>query len=197
MSPTEPRLGPHADVTVVVLAGGTSRRFGSDKLAAAYAGTDLLTATVTALDPSWSVVVVGPRRDVGRPVRFTREDPPGSGPAAALLTGIRIATTEVVITLPGDSPHPFRPAHRLIEALSDHDLVVASGDRPNPLWLGLRGAGLGRVRGFDPNDWVDRSAASLIRAFEPTIITVPPRWLTDVDVPEDLRRAADTREHTP
>ena len=35
--------------------------------------------------------MVGPERPLPRPVRFVREDPPGGGPAAALVTGLRAA----------------------------------------------------------------------------------------------------------
>ncbi len=41
------------DVTVVVLAGGTSRRFGSDKLAAPLHGSTVLETVVGSLPPGW------------------------------------------------------------------------------------------------------------------------------------------------
>lgn len=185
--------GPAADrVTAVVLAGGTSSRFGTDKLAATYAGSDLLTAVIGSLDPRWSVVVVGPERPVGRAVRFTRETPPGSGPAAAVLAGLGAldTATRAVITLPGDSPRAGRVAEVLLAALRDHDRVVAVADgQPNPLWLGLRGAALTRAQALDPMAWVDRSARSLVRELDPTPVSVTDGWLADVDVPEDLERS--------
>lgn len=188
--------GPAADrVTAVVLAGGTSSRFGTDKLAAAYAGSNLLTAVIGSLDPRWSIVVVGPARPVGRDVRFTRETPALSGPAAALLAGLAAtdAGTRAVITLPGDSPRAGRVADVLLAALADHDLVVAVADgRENPLWLGLTGTALTRARDLDPVAWVDRSARSLLRQLDPTLVTVPSDWLADVDVPADLRRSQET-----
>ena len=48
------------DVTVVVLAGGDSRRFGSDKLAAPLGGVDRARHVVSGrCPPEWPVVVVG------------------------------------------------------------------------------------------------------------------------------------------
>ena len=55
-----------ADVTVVVLAGGTSRRFGADKLGARLHGSTVLATVVGSLPPSWPVVVVGPPRGYWR-----------------------------------------------------------------------------------------------------------------------------------
>ena len=60
------------DVTVVVLAGGTSRRFGSDKLAAPLGGSTVLDTVLGSLPPQWPVVVVGPPRDCRRPVTRPR-----------------------------------------------------------------------------------------------------------------------------
>ena len=76
---------------VVVLAGGRGIRFGGDKLAEPVGDPDgptVLDFLLTALPPV-DVVVVGPRRPAARQVRWVVEDPPGSGPAAALVAGLR------------------------------------------------------------------------------------------------------------
>ena len=90
--------GPAAssDVTVVVLAGGTSRRFGSDKLAAPLGGSTVLDTVLGSLPPEWPVVVVGPPRECRRPVTWTREDPPGGGPLAGVAAGVDAVTTDLV-----------------------------------------------------------------------------------------------------
>jgi molybdenum cofactor guanylyltransferase len=67
-----------SEVTVVVLAGGTSRRFGSDKLAAPLAGTTVLDVLLGSLPAQWPLVVVGSERPVVREVRWVGEDPPGA-----------------------------------------------------------------------------------------------------------------------
>ena len=56
-----------ADATVVALAGGESRRFGSDKLAAAVGATTVLDHLLSALPDEWPVVVVGAPRATTRP----------------------------------------------------------------------------------------------------------------------------------
>ena len=45
-------------LTVVVLAGGESRRFGSDKLAAPLAGTTVLDHLLGSLPQEWAVMCV-------------------------------------------------------------------------------------------------------------------------------------------
>ena len=67
------------DVTVVVLAGGTSRRFGSDKLAAPLGGSTVLDTVLGSLPSKWPVVVVGPPRECDRPVTWTPRSPRAAG----------------------------------------------------------------------------------------------------------------------
>ncbi len=124
--------GPRADgapVDGLVLAGGAGSRFGGDKTAAVVGGRSLLGRAVQALlgAGTGTVVVVGPRLpdDLGstgrggpltaapgsvpvptgapRLVR-TREDPPGSGPVAGLLAGLRAVTAPTVLVLAADLP---------------------------------------------------------------------------------------------
>ena len=99
------------DVTVVVLAGGTSRRFGSDKLDARLRGLTVLGSVVGSLPARWPVVVVGPPRDCGRAVTWTREDPPGGGPLAGVAAGVDVVQTEIVAVVAGDMPFRPGPGH--------------------------------------------------------------------------------------
>jgi molybdopterin-guanine dinucleotide biosynthesis protein A len=71
-----------------VLAGGAGSRLGGvEKAALTLRGHTFLEHTLTALGQAQQVVVVGDPVPTSRPVTFTREDPAGGGPAAALLAG--------------------------------------------------------------------------------------------------------------
>lgn len=182
-------MGCDAVTAAVVLAGGAARRFGADKLQALWEGTPLLDHLLGTLPSDWRVVVVGPSRPTTRTVIVIREDPPGCGPAAGLLTGLRATgEAEVVVTMPGDAPHAARVASALLDRLgAGSDEAVAAGDpEPNPLHLALRGAALTRARALDPTAWANRSARSLMAVLDPAPVPVPASWLHDVDVPADL-----------
>ena len=136
------------EVTVVVLAGGTSRRFGSDKLAAPLHGSTVLETVVRSLPQDWPVVVVGPPRECGRPVVWTREDPPGGGPLAGVAAGVAQVETDVVAVVAGDMPYAGPALVTLVAALrtAPPDLgAVAAVDAdgvPNPLLAAYRTASL-------------------------------------------------------
>ncbi|MGW2299809.1 NTP transferase domain-containing protein [Streptomyces sp. NPDC001809] len=74
----------------VVLAGGAARRLGgADKPGVRVGGRPLLDRVLAACRGAERTVVVGAPRPTVRPVRWTREDPPGGGPLAALDAGVR------------------------------------------------------------------------------------------------------------
>src|SRR5664279_3981324 len=90
----------------IVLAGGTSRRWGGrDKTAVLLSGRPVLLHVVDALLPeAAAVAVVGPAdhparaavdlaaRQAGRPLIWTREEPAGGGPVAGLAAGLTALT---------------------------------------------------------------------------------------------------------
>ncbi|MFJ6797587.1 NTP transferase domain-containing protein [Streptomyces sp. NPDC091268] len=89
----------------VVLAGGAARRLGgADKPALRVGTRTLLDRVLDACADARTTVVVGTRRATARPVRWTREDPPGAGPVAALDAGLRRTTAPQVLVLSADLP---------------------------------------------------------------------------------------------
>ncbi|MFD6230190.1 NTP transferase domain-containing protein [Streptomyces sp. NPDC060232] len=89
----------------IVLAGGAARRLGGvDKPALSVGGRALLDRVLDACPDALHTVVVGGRRPTARPVRWTREDPPGGGPVAALDAGLRETTAGLVLVLSADLP---------------------------------------------------------------------------------------------
>lgn len=126
-------VSPSESFAVVLLAGGTGQRLGGvDKATLGHPGAHLLTLALVASREATAVVVVGPEHPdhpphppgAGHPgLRYVREEPVGSGPAAALGAGIRALPhgTESVVGLAVDMPR-VRPAtlRRLAGALADH-----------------------------------------------------------------------------
>ncbi|GAA4857758.1 molybdenum cofactor guanylyltransferase [Kitasatospora terrestris] len=136
---------------VVVLAGGAGSRLGgADKPGLAVGGRTLLDRVLDACAGARTVVVVGPERATRHPqVRWTREQPPGGGPVAAVAAGLAEVTAERVLLLAADLPF-LDPAtvRRLLAALdgpapgtedaADGALLVDADGRDQPLAAGYR-----------------------------------------------------------
>lgn len=178
-------------VTVLVLAGGSSRRFGSDKLAALLPdGRSVLDHCLLGMPAGWDVVVVGPSRPVpsavaGR-VRFVRESPAGGGPLAGVAAGLALVTTEVVCVAPGDTPRAGEVLPLLVDALevdrSVDAAVLSSGEgRPNPVLAVYR---VDALRGVMPSSPADLPARTLLVL--PHRLVQVPHDVPDIDTPEDL-----------
>jgi molybdenum cofactor guanylyltransferase len=138
MTPAEPPI-----VTAVVLCGGAGRRFGGDKTQALVGGVPLLDHVLRALPTDWSVVCVGPQRPTAREVTWSREEPPGGGPVAALAAGLPDAATGFVVVLGGDMPAAGSAAAALAAALDaqpEVDAVVGTDGegRRQPLLAAYR-----------------------------------------------------------
>ena len=186
------------EIIAVVLAGGASRRFGTDKLAAVVEGQTLLDLTLSTLPAKMAVVLVGPARPTARPVEVVREQPAGSGPAAALVTGLRYAlarSAETVLVLPGDAPRAGTGALVLLERLRADpatQAVVAVDDSGHlqPLQLALSApAAEALVELAGPEQAANASARALLAKLQPpaTPCRLPREYLFDVDTADALR----------
>jgi molybdopterin-guanine dinucleotide biosynthesis protein A/uridine kinase len=184
-------------VTAVVLAGGASQRFPPDKLAAQVEGLPLLDRALASLPEHMTVVVVGAAREVARPVIFTSEDPPGGGPAAGLVAGVRralVESAEAILVLPADAPLSGQAAGTLLSRLDDEpgaDAVVGVDvhGREQPLQLALRPAGAATlVAAAGPGGAAGISARRLLDALRPGLVTqeLTPAELWDIDTPDQL-----------
>ncbi|MDR7304426.1 molybdenum cofactor guanylyltransferase [Haloactinomyces albus] len=184
------------EFAVIILAGGRGSRLGGvDKAAVRVGGSSLLDRTLEAACAGKPVVVVGPRVS-DREVVWTREDPPGSGPLAGLAAGLRQvpAAAELVAVLAVDHPHLTRATlHRLADAVvaesmcSGAVLIDAEGA---PQWL----LGVWRVdalRTGMPAQVSGGSVRSVLEPLDPAFVPGQGAEASDVDTPEDLRRAAD------
>lgn len=184
--------------TALVLAGGASSRFGSDKTRAIIGGRPLLelvtAAAATVVD---EVVVVGPWAPQG--CRVVVEPGPRRGPLGGLAHGLARLDTELALVLAGDHPQ-LQP--ELMAALVDrartgegrqHDATVPIRDgRPEPLVAcyrtalagvaeGVLAAGRSSLRELLAQVDVDEWPEQQWRAVDPDGLS-----FQDVDVPGDL-----------
>jgi molybdopterin-guanine dinucleotide biosynthesis protein A len=98
-------------VSGIVLAGGRSRRFGSDKLATRVGGGTLLDRSIAALATVAVdlVIVVAPGDarvpgPASRPLRVVADPETHGGPLVGLLTGLESVEQPLVIVVGGDMP---------------------------------------------------------------------------------------------
>jgi molybdopterin-guanine dinucleotide biosynthesis protein A len=209
----------------VVLAGGAARRLGgAPKPARTVAGVPLLIRVLGAVAAADARVVVGPPLppdpnevhpgDVHRAeadpgsagvapevdgVRYTREEPPGGGPVAAVAAGIALLDPAhgCVAVLGADLPFLTPDAvGRLLRALDQHtDLAVYVDPAGHPQWLcgvwrraalDRRLAEIGDPAGVGMRRLAEGLRRADVRTHEDG--DGPPVWY-DCDTEEDLRRA--------
>lgn len=170
----------------VVLAGGDARRMGTDKLALDVGGRSMLDRVLDAVADADRVIVVGPRRDTDRPVVWCREDPPGTGPAAALAAGRAHVEAPIAVVVAGDQPLLTADLLARLRAAVDAGGAIAVDADGRPQWLcsawradALREAPLA-------------AGGSLRRAFGAlpwAAVPADPMTVFDCDTEQDLHRA--------
>jgi molybdopterin-guanine dinucleotide biosynthesis protein A len=178
----------------VVLAGGAGRRLGGvDKPALHVPGGSLLDLALEAVSRAGRVVVVGPPRELPAHVVQAREQPPGGGPGAALVTGLAHVRADRVVVLAADLP---QVTAGLVEALhaaaAGHDgaMLVDDDGRDQVLtavWstAALRSALAG-------HDLAGRPLRPLLAGLDVARLPAAAagvRGWADCDTPEDLARA--------
>jgi molybdopterin-guanine dinucleotide biosynthesis protein A len=126
------------DLTAVILSGGASRRMGRDKASLVLDGVTLLERTASAARAAGAtrIVVAGPPFSGRAPERpgdgsapegaaspsalagawFVREDPPLSGPVAALEAALAAVETRWMLLVPCDLVRPAEACRTLVHA---------------------------------------------------------------------------------
>jgi molybdopterin-guanine dinucleotide biosynthesis protein A len=198
-----PLGGDPAPAASIVLAGGAGRRLGGvDKPGLMIGGHSLLDRALTAVGDG-PAVVVGPPRTTARPVRFTTEDPPGSGPAAALRAGVGalppLPADAAVAVLAADLPAVAAlTVRRLVTALTDtgpidgagavDGAVLVDGAGHEQLLLGVWRHGPLLAACTARSSWAGASLRSLLAPLSRVRIPALGAEAADVDTPEQWRR---------
>ena len=193
--------------SAIVLAGGASRRFGSDKLVARIGGASLLERSIGALEGLVDeiVVVIAPGRDAPLPVlsgpvapiRFVTDEAAFGGPLVGLRTGLAAATGETVLVIGGDMPSLVPAVLVLLLGQPPAALADSTGAlRPLPCSLERRTAlkaaeallagGERRLRVLLANLATTAVPWPGWQALDPAGLS-----LVDIDEPGDLHRAPD------
>ena len=179
----------------IVLAGGAGRRLGGmDKPSLGAPGDTLLDRALAAVRPA-RTVVVGPPRSVPTGVLQTREDPPGSGPAAgiaAALAAVSTGSERFIALLAADLPAITAAVLRelagsLMESEHDGAMLVDASGRRQQLISVWRAAALRRAVDRE-TVWSDRGVRDLLRSLSVTLVTDVSGAAADIDLPEDLER---------
>lgn len=118
-----------ADAVGVVLAGGASRRFGSDKALAEIDGRSIAARTADLLATVCDEVLVADRERHLLDRRPSIADGPGAGPAAAILGARRARPGTRLLALACDLPAVPASLLRALLAVAEPDLVL-------PRWSG-------------------------------------------------------------
>ncbi len=202
-------------VSGIVLAGGGSSRFGSDKLIARFDGIPLLDRAVAALAErvvgcSEIVVVLAPGDDralpaAAVPVRRTRDPATHGGPLIGLLAGLEVAREPVVIVVGGDMPTLSADVLAMLlrtltaaEGSADAAVLVQRGVA-RPLPAAFRNGAATQVARRVIADG-ERSLVALLRGLAARELTEG-EWrgldpsgatLRDIDRPEDLEESSRT-----
>lgn len=180
----------------MILTGGASSRFGSDKSQAMLGESSLIETLLSTLPPEIETVIVGPEGEyTSRVVKYTQENPLGGGPVAAIHAGLALIEAEFVAVIATDMPF----AGVVLKELAGHfpdaaeDATIpldAQGIRQTLCAIyraeSLRSAlmKLGNIQGQSMRRLTELLAVRELQ-LEPSIT----RILLDIDVPSDLEQA--------
>ncbi len=111
--------------SVIVLTGGSSTRFGSDKSQAKIGGVSLIERILTSIPFEFETIVVGPDPMIlNAEYRTVQESPIGGGPVAGFKAGLEICTSENVVLIATDMPFAVSRTLHLMESMKPHDDAV-------------------------------------------------------------------------
>lgn len=198
----------HPTVSAIVLAGGRSSRFGTDKLSADVEGSPLLHHAIRAVATVSDEVLIagavtglatGLPDDIGVPMTVVRDTEPDMGPLVALLATAREARGDVILVVGGDMPELQAPLLRRLltwDGGQDGVCLIADGwtqplpvalDRGRALTSGdaLRSNGVLSLRRLIESLRVHALQEHEWRAIDPAGDS-----LRDIDTPGDFERVS-------
>ena len=168
-----------------VLCGGRSTRMGRDKASLPVDGIAMADRVAAALhDAGCTPVVAIGGHPAAHAITVVEDDHPGEGPLGGILTAMRHWGGPVAVAscdmpwLTGDV------VRHLIDALGEHDVAAARGDRLEPLCAVWSVASAHHLRvAFDGGERAVRRAMAALDVVE---VPVDPATVRNVNSPSDL-----------
>jgi molybdopterin-guanine dinucleotide biosynthesis protein A len=194
-------------VAGIVLAGGRSSRFGSDKLAAEIEGEPLLQRAVRGVGAVADDVVIvaapaapAPAPPAGVRARIVRDAVPDEGPLAGVVAGLLAVERRLAVIVGGDMPDLVPDVLReLLAAVDDRRAAAAAlgegdGFRPLPVAVQVDVARRAAIEGFEAGErslrrWLRSLHATTVDEAAWTALDPIRSTLHDVDEPADLEAA--------
>jgi molybdopterin-guanine dinucleotide biosynthesis protein A len=199
-----------ARLGAILLAGGRATRLdGAAKPLFDVGGRTLLAAAVRAATDAGArpITVVAPVLDESLPVAWVREDPPFTGPAAAVVAAVESWPAQGepawTLLLACDLPAVDIAVRRLVADLallpSDADGICLGDASSRPQWLigAYRTRALRNAASVLPDRGRDASVRALLDDLAITVVAAPGDLTRDVDTWEDLEEARRRAEHAP
>jgi len=113
------------NASVIVLSGGTSRRFGRDKSQAKIAGKSLIALILESIPSEFKIVIVGQDPKIESSLyQCVHEEPIGGGPLAGFKAGLDASESELVALIATDMPFASGLVLHLINSIRVHDDAV-------------------------------------------------------------------------
>lgn len=111
--------------SIIVLSGGTSLRFGSDKSLATIEGKSLIARIIEEIPSEFEIIIVGPDPFLSNVIySCVQENPPNGGPAAGFKAGLEACKSEIVALIATDMPFATTRTINLLNSLTSHDDAV-------------------------------------------------------------------------
>ncbi|NNF59314.1 MAG: molybdenum cofactor guanylyltransferase [Rhodothermaceae bacterium] len=185
-----------SEVTGLILAGGQSRRFGTDKALAEVDGEPMIARVYAALAPLCTELLVSvdrPERTYPLPgsARFVVDTIPDAGPLAGLHGGLSAARAPAVLVLACDLPFLTTDTltHLLNAVTEETEALVAEAEgRTQPLCAVYARRVLPTVE----RQLTDGTYAmhTLLDRLTVRTVTVPAKALHNVNTPADVPDSA-------
>ena len=139
-------------MSIIVLSGGTSARFGSDKSQALIAGQSLIALILGSIPSEFKIVIVGedPKIESSQ-YQCVHEDPIGGGPLAGFKAGLAACESELVALIATDMPFACARVLNLLNFVREHDDAVMYVDAEGfkqPLAAVYRSQSVGRALAY-------------------------------------------------